>query len=284
MTSRDAYAPPRVLFSRPTERVDPYRHEPARDQGHHLEGAGAPGPRVVGPHEVGTYAPPSAPTPHVTADDLREYLELVLGVDDAEAAAFVERLRWRGVGVGAIYLDLLAPTAERLGDMWSDDACDFVDVTLATGRIQRAVRELGHEFVGAAPASPGDGGRVLLSAMPGEQHTLGLFMVAEYLLRDGWGVRVATPASSAELSEVMRAHWFDVVGFSAACDTRLLALRHEIGAVRRHSRNPHVSVLVGGRIFVDHPELVGRVGADGFAASAADAPRCARALVGAHPG
>jgi methanogenic corrinoid protein MtbC1 len=45
-----------------------------------------------------------------------------------------------------------------------------------------------------------------------------------------------------------------------------------------------VSVLVGGRIFVEHPELVGRVGADGFAASAADAPRCARALVGAHPG
>ncbi len=254
VSARDAYGPPRLLLAR----------RPAR-----LE-------------LTGTYAPPH-PAGGITPAERDEYLDLVLGADDAAAAAFVERLRARGVDVSAIYLALLAPTAERLGELWEDDACDFLDVTLATGRLQRAVRELGHEFVGAAPAGP-DSGRVLLSAMPGEQHTLGLFMVAEYLLRDGWGVRVATPSTSAELGGVMREHWVDVVGFSAACDARLLALRHEIAAVRRHSRNPHVCVIVGGRIFVEHPELVGRVGADGFAASASDASRCARALVGAHPG
>ena len=215
--------------------------------------------------------------------DLDEFLDATLSPDDAAAGAIIDRLVRRGVPVGAIYMDLLAPTAEALGQMWAEDACDFVDVTLATGRLQRAVRELGHGFVGASPVGQA-AGRVLLSAVPGEQHTLGLFMVAEFLLRDGWHVRVLTPDTSADLVVSVRDGSYDVVGFSASCDSRLLALRHEIAAVRRHSRNPHVSIVVGGRIFVEHPDLVARVGADGSAATAADAPRCARALLVAHAG
>lgn len=228
-------------------------------------------------------ASPQASAPGVRPEEREEFLDRALSRDDAAAAEFVDLLVRRGVPVGAIYMDLLAPTAQALGQMWTDDACDFVDVTLATGRLQRAVRELGHGFVGAAPLGEA-AGRVLLSAMPGEQHTLGLFMVAEFLLRDGWHVRVLTPDTPADLAGAVRDGAYDVVGFSAACDSRLLALRHQIAAVRRHSRNPHVSVVVGGRIFVEHPELVGRVGADGSAASAADAPRCARALLVAHAG
>ena len=228
-------------------------------------------------------APNGDPSGGVRPADRDEFLTLVLGHDDAAVAGFVDQLVRRGVSVGAIYMELLAPTAEALGRMWADDACDFVDVTLATGRLQRAVRELGHGFVGAAPLGAA-AGRVLLSAIPGEQHTLGLFMVAEYLLRDGWHVRVLTPDTPAELAATVRDGWYDAVGFSAACDSRLLALRHEVAAVRRHSRNPHVFVVVGGRIFVEHPELVARVGADGSAPSAADAPDCVRALLVAHAG
>lgn len=213
--------------------------------------------------------------------DRDEFLALVLGPDDAAVAGFIDQLVRRGASVGAVYMTLLAPTADALGRMWVEDTCDFVDVTLATGRLQRAVRELGHGFVGAAPSGAA-AGRVLLSAIPGEQHTLGLFMVAEYLLRDGWHVRVLTPDTPAELAAAVRDGWYDAVGFSAACDSRLLALRHEVAAVRRHSRNPHVFVVVGGRVFVEHPELVARVGADGSAGSAADAGDCVRALLVSH--
>jgi methanogenic corrinoid protein MtbC1 len=248
----------------------------------------SPRAELAAPHAAGPAGPNAGGVGaegSLTAAERDQYLDVVLYGDDAEAAGFVTRLCARGVDVGAVYLGLLAPTAVRLGEMWEDDQCDFFDVTVATGRLQRAVRELGQDFAASggrsSEADPG-AGKMLLSAMPGDQHTLGLFMVAEYLLRDGWGVRVATPATSAELAGVVRDHPFDVVGFSAACDARLLALRHEIAAVRRHSRNANVAVLVGGRIFVDHPDLVGRVGADGFAATAADAPRCARALSGAR--
>jgi methanogenic corrinoid protein MtbC1 len=216
------------------------------------------------------------------ADDRHAFLECVLGPDEDAASLLVDELVRRGVSVEAVYLDLLAPTAVQLGELWDSDECDFLEVTIALGRLQRVLRELSGTFV-AAGVPESVAGRALLSNIPGEQHTLGIFMVAEFMLRDGWGVRVGTPASSAELVTLVQDEWFDVVGFSAACDARLLKLRHEIASVRRHSQNPNIVVLVGGRVFVENPELVARVGADGYAESAADAPRCARALVERQP-
>lgn len=208
------------------------------------------------------------------------FLDLVLGNDDAAPGAFIDALIGRGAAVSAIYLELLGPTAVALGDMWVADTCDFVDVTVGVGRLQRAVRQLGGALLDGGPSvGQRHAGRMFLSPPPGDQHTLGMYMVAEFLLRDGWSVRVGTPATGDELAAVVRAESFDVVGFSAACDTRLLALRHEIAAVRRTSRNPDVRILVGGRLFVEHPELAERVGADAFATSAADAPGRARALL-----
>ena len=222
-------------------------------------------------------ADPSVGEPGVGEPERADFLEAVLSPDDGAAGRAVDELLGRGVDASAVYLDLLAPTAALLGEMWTEDACDFVDVTVAAARMQRVVRSLGPVFArsgGAAEAA----GRALLSSLPGEQHTLGMFIVAEFLVRDGWGVRVGTPANAAALAAVVRDEWFDVVGFAAACGARLLMLRHEIAAARRHSRNPRVTVLVGGRVFVEHPDLADRVGADGFAASAADAPCRARAL------
>lgn len=244
-------------------------------------------PRLLLAHRAGPFPPFEralvAGGPHaVDADDRHHFLESVLGPDEDAASGLVERIVARGVSVEAVYLDLLAPTAVSLGHLWDADDCDFIEVTIALGRLQRVLRELSGSFV-ATGTPESVAGRVLLSSIPGEQHTLGMFMVAEFLLRDGWGVSVGTPATSEELLGLVREEWFDVVGFSAACDTRLLKLRHEIASVRRHARNPRLVVLVGGRVFVENPDLVERVGADGYAPSAADAPRCARELLERQP-
>jgi methanogenic corrinoid protein MtbC1 len=200
----------------------------------------------------------AAPLVVIGRDDHATFLRAVLGAEEDGAMHVVRGLRERGIAVQAIYLDLLAPTANALGELWSADECDFVEVTVALGRLQGVLRELSRVFIaGVDPTAP-LAGRVLLSCIPGEQHTLGLFMIAEFLIRDGWGVSVGPPILESDLLQLLRSEWFDVIGFSVTCDSRLPRLQREIRRVRAASCNADLGVLVGGRVFNQHPGLVAR--------------------------
>ena len=73
-----------------------------------------------------------------------------LSGDDSAAVAYVERLAGDTVPRSStIFLDLLAPTARRLGEMWETDTTDFANVTLAVSRLQRIMRHLGETFADA---------------------------------------------------------------------------------------------------------------------------------------
>jgi methanogenic corrinoid protein MtbC1 len=238
-------------------------------------------PRLLLAHRVGPFPPFGeayiCAGAVVCADDLHRFLEDVLAEDDDAVGRCVAELVARGATLEAVCLDLLAPTARFLGQLWEADERDFFEVTVALGRVHRAMREAVH--LAPTPAvEPTPAGRALISALPGEQHTLGLAMVAEFFVRDGWSVQLGAPASEEELSSLVRTGWLDVVGFSVASEDRLLTLRRVIATARRLSQNPHLVVIVGGRVFTEHPELAGRVGADGHADTAVDAPRRARDL------
>jgi methanogenic corrinoid protein MtbC1 len=213
-------------------------------------------------------------------DDLlvQEFVRVSLEPDENLARSFVDSLLGRGVSVQSIYLDLLAPAARVLGDMWDEDTCDFVEVTTAVGRLQLVLRDLSQMFVRDRPEEE-LAGRVLLACLPGEQHSLGLFMVAEFFVRDGWEVHVGPPLSGEALLADVRSTWYDIVGFSASCDSRLDNLKREIRRVRQASQNQEVLIFAGGRAFNDNPDLLARLGADGSAPNAELAPERARQLL-----
>lgn len=216
---------------------------------------------------------------HLADRRVAEFVGLIRGSDDGAGRRYVDELLDDGVTSESVYLDLLAPAARLLGQMWEEDTCDFVEVSLALGRLQRTLRALSHLFLaGAGPGAGERAGCALLTCVPGEQHTLGLLMVAEFFVRDGWDVELGHPVDVGDLSALVRGQWFDVVGFSVACDSSLGALKRDVSAVRRSSMNREVRVMVGGRVFDQQPVLVRRVGADATAASAADAPRVAASL------
>lgn len=226
----------------------------------------------------GPAATTDAALARVSARDGQMFLDAVLAPSEDEVTVVVESLLKRGVSAESIYIELLGPTAFALGEMWTADTCDFVDVTVGLGRIQRALRSLSRVFLGLSADGATRNGTALLSCVPGEQHTLGLFLVAEFMMRDGWGVSLGPPVAEADLLQLVRNEWFDVVGFSVACDTRLSHLHRIIRKVRLASRNHGVGVMVGGRVFNERPELVARVGADVSAPDAKSASVHARQL------
>ncbi len=219
----------------------------------------------------------SAPSP-VSSEQIAQLAALVTAREEARAIAFVEALHVAGVPAETLYLDLLAPTARQLGQMWTDDDCDFTDVTIGLFLLQNALRELGATFQ-CGGATDATALRALLVPLPGEQHTFGLSMVFDFFRRAGWNAWSGPVESDAELSGLVSNAWFDLVGFSLACDEQLDDVRQVIRLVRRHSRNPDVPVMVGGPGFAANPALAALVGADGTAVDGLQAVQQAKALV-----
>jgi methanogenic corrinoid protein MtbC1 len=184
-------------------------------------------------------------------------------IEDNEAGleSLVQGLLQRGVSIEALYLELLAPAARRLGELWEEDRVDFATVTVALGRLQRLLRTLSPAF-GSEVQHPELGRRVLLTQPEDELHMFGLAMVAEFFRRDGWDVLGGVAGVGIDAETWCRRDWFDAVGFSIGHEGRLPWLRDTIGAVRRVSRNSGVVILVGGPVFTRNPVWAEEIGAD----------------------
>lgn len=221
--------------------------------------------------------PPPGTAP-VTPDEVVELARLSTGRDPAAASGFVATVLARGTAMETLYLDLLAPAARRLGELWTEDLCDFSQVTMGVWCLHQLLRETGNDLPDPLVRRESDRS-ILLVPVPGEQHTFGLAMVASFFRRAGWTVWSEPLNSSNDLVGIVRNEWFSVVGFSLSCASRMEALATHIRRVRRASRNPAVGILVGGQVFLERPELVVMVGADATAVDGRQATLQAESLV-----
>ena len=214
----------------------------------------------------------------VSTEHVAELASLVLARNEPSAAAFIGALHDKGAAPESLYLDLLAPAARTLGQMWEDDHADFAEVALGLWRLQRAMNALSPAFIGHAGAAMG-APRIVLVPLPGETHTFGLSMVFDFFCRAGWDAWTGPVESSAALHAMVGQQFISVLGFSLACDDRLADVREEIAAVRRVSKNPDIAIMVGGPSFTANPALANLVGADATATDGKQAVTQAAALL-----
>lgn len=217
----------------------------------------------------------AAPAPGVEerlADNIEEFVQLVLKHDATIAINYVSTLRSEGIPLSALYLDLLSPAARRLGEMWEEDECSFTDVTIGVCRMHQVLLEFSRCF-NAYGGSSDPGQNALIVPVPGEQHTFGLFMVMEFFRRAGWNCWSGSPSTRKEFHQLIQAQDFDVIGFSVSADQFVEQAAELIAEIRRGKNNGDAVILVGGRAIVDNPELVAQIGADAMAADGREAVR-----------
>lgn len=214
----------------------------------------------------------------ISAQEVEAFTAALLRGAEQPLDAMLADVFGRGLGVTHVFLDLLAPSARLLGHLWTEDLCDFTDVTIGLGRLQRMMRELSPAF-GTEVVHPPNGRRVLLVRAPGEQHSFGLSMVAEFFRRAGWEVASAGEGEPNDPVTAVRREWFDVVGFSAGSESRLEWLPACIAAVRRASCHREIAVLVGGPLFTLRPQLARQVGADATTSDGSETPGLAESLL-----
>jgi methanogenic corrinoid protein MtbC1 len=121
-----------------------------------------------------------------------------------------------------------------------------------------------------------------MATMPGQQHTLGLSMLAEFFRRDGWVVLAIPSPEPGLIQASLSTHWFDVLALSASTDAEIDDLGSTILAARKTSRNPRLSVMIGGPLLLRQPQLGEALGADGVSTDAVEALALAQRLLQAQ--
>ncbi len=216
-------------------------------------------------------------------ESVDEFVHLLLNHDASVATNYVTTLRSDGIPLAALYLDLLAPAARRLGEMWEEDICSFTDVTIGVCRMHQVLLEFSRCF-DAGMQSKDPGRNALILPVPQEQHTFGLFMVMEFMRKASWNCYSGQPSSKREFLKLAGAQDFDVIGLSVGNTSHLDLAAELVADVRASSRNRDAIILAGGKVFLDDPDAATRVGADAMAADGREAVEALASLSIHRPG
>ncbi|MEL6746967.1 MAG: B12-binding domain-containing protein [Pseudomonadota bacterium] len=216
------------------------------------------------------------------------------GTTDA-VSTLMRALRAAGHSREEICTQLLTPAADHLGDLWAADAASFTEVTLATNVLHNALRVASipqpaprqRAFHGPQAAAIADFG-VLLMPTPGEQHTLGLEIVAEELRDAGLPVTLVQPAPTQDIRALLAAFLQgqrrSMLGVGLGAERNWPVCHALVRQARGLCADPaDLHVTVGGWAFKQNAALVDRVGADSFAADAANAVTIALQFAVAKP-
>lgn len=239
-------------------------------------------PRLLMAHASGL--PDSATEAGIKLDpeDMQRFADLPLKLEAPNLLEEVDRFLDQGASVEAIYLDMLAPAARRLGEMWSNDECDFVDVTMGLWRLQEVMREV--SMRSPVPITGGEAPRsALFCPIPGDVHSFGAQMIEEVFARAGWQSEVMLQPERRELLDLLARKPIDVLGLTVSRSCPASSLAGLIKAARSVAVNPHLSIIVGGHTINQKPDIVADIGADGTGDDARAALETAERLVASAP-
>ncbi len=212
----------------------------------------------------------------ITHAEVTELVAHLLDGSKGAAQSLVDRWIVAGATKDTLLLELLAPSAKRLGEYWADDLCTFVDVTIAMGGLQTLVRQV----LASIPDRADLGVRtILLLPVSGEQHTFALQILDAFFSRSGWVVDRAPKFEGQDVRANLRRLEPDIVGITISSEHLLEQLASDIGFLRRATGEHFINIIVGGPVFIGRPDRVTLVGADGTAEDAPGAVALAEQLV-----
>lgn len=214
--------------------------------------------------------PDQLPAQVIDQQAIDDLTQLVLQEDARTCVDYVKKMHASGTKLEDIYLLLLTPVAQKLGQMWDEDEISFSDSSMALWRIKQLMYDLSPIFQEYAQNGK-LGSSIMLVPLPGSQHNLGLFMVSEFFAKSGWRVWGELAATEDDIISMAATEWFDIVGLSASVREQFPQLKVLIKRIRAKSKNPNLGIIIGSPVFNQFPELIDPLGADMVGMNAEDA-------------
>ena len=186
--------------------------------------------------------------------------------DTRGAWGVVEAALTAGTELDEIYLDVISPAMQSIGERWAAGELDISVEHRATGVAFRLIGRLGPRFARRGRTR----GAVLLGSPEGERHSLPIALLADLLRGEGWEVSDmgADMPLDSFVKAAQRTTDLVAVGVSVTSVDCLDAASALLVALREHVAG-NVYFAVGGLAVQDGDHAVA-LGADGWARSAHD--------------
>jgi MerR family transcriptional regulator, light-induced transcriptional regulator len=160
------------------------------------------------------------------------------------------------LGYTAMLHQVVAPLAQRLGDLWADGILRMSHEHFATAAIRGFLLNPSRQYAGVT------GALVLVAATPqGQLHELGAVMSAALAAEQGWrAVYLGPSLPAAEIAGVAFQHEARAVALSLVYPEGDLNIERELRELRRFLPKK-VSILVGGRAAEHYRPAIDAIGA-----------------------
>jgi len=209
-----------------------------------------------------------------------QYLVAVLEGDRREASRLILEAADEGRSIADLYLRVLQPAQEELGRMWLLGEINVAEEHFATATTRLVMAQLHARAVSA----PANGKTLVAAAVAGNQHDLGIQMVADLFETAGWRViQLGANVPAEDLAQAVEFYQAHLAALTLSMGVQLPAMEEAIRAIRASRRGTAVKILVGGCGVASIAEQAMSKGADGFAANALEAVARGNQLVGLPP-
>lgn len=173
----------------------------------------------------------------------RRYVDALRVAQTAAAERVVDDALAAGLAPAEIQSLIIEPAMERIGRLWEANAITVADEHLATAVSQAVLVNLFDRLTVARPRSRE---RVLLAAVEGQHHVLGLRMIADVM--EGAGFDVLYLGADVPVDALRRfagEHRPAITGLGFAISVGVGVLAESIHAV--HEACPGTQIMLGGR-------------------------------------
>ena len=187
-----------------------------------------------------------------------DYLAALLAGDATRARWLVDEAVAQGVEVRDLYLAVLGPALEEVGERWAAGELTVAHEHYASAVTQGLLGLLAPRI----RVPPASGRLAVVACTPGELHALGAQMVADFLEGEGWEVLALGAAMPApDLAALVDDERPDVVALSTSVANNLDGAAESIRWLRELAEPPFVAV--GGRAWAGvSPERRRELGVD----------------------
>jgi 5-methyltetrahydrofolate--homocysteine methyltransferase len=209
------------------------------------------------------------------SDDLKAVYESVIGGDEEEVQAGVQRCLDSGVQPATILTEALVGAMADVGERF-ERGDFFVPEMLVSARAMKAGLALlkPHLVEGMVKSS----GTVVLGTVKGDLHDIGKNLVG--MMLEGAGFDVVDLGADVPAERFVAAaeeHNAQIIGLSALLTTTMLAMQSTVQELQKRGLRERVQVMVGGAPVTE--EFARSIGADGYAPDASKAVGLARSLL-----